>query len=127
MSLDTIRTRYGCGADLAERIQQEFTAGRATRPALEVERRLAVCRRCDQFRGDSCAEIELQTEGPDLHHFLTRVDLHCCRWSAMYDTRRPTGGLFAATEEALQRMHILGVHRTHEEHKARRRKPKRES
>jgi len=122
MTLDTITHRYRCGARLAVRIQEELAAGRATRPALEVERRLAVCRNCDQFRADSCAEIELQPEGPTLCHFLTRQDLHCCRWSAMYDRRHPPRSMFAASEEALQRLHVLGTHRSHAEHQAGRKK-----
>ena len=93
MQTDTITRKWKAGAELALKIEAELSSGRATRPALEVERRLVVCRRCDQFRANSCAEIELHPNGPTLCQLLTRQDLHCRRWSAAYQEGRGVRGL----------------------------------
>ena len=121
MSTHGIIRKWKAGAELARKIQAELGSGRATRPGLEVERRLAVCRRCDQFRGDSCAEIELHPDGPTLCQFLTLQDLHCRRWSIGYEKGGARGQAPGVTEEGLARLQKQGIRRTPDEHRVARR------
>lgn len=111
---DSTRRKYKAGVHLADQLNREFSSGRATRKACEVERRLAVCRKCDQFRGDSCAELELHGELPEIHIFLTRADQHCNRWSASHE--QPVRLPATSTDESLHdRIHKQGVTRTRAE------------
>jgi hypothetical protein len=122
--LNPSRCRWATGVNLAVKLNAEFISGRATRPALEIERRLASCRRCDQFRGDDCAELELQADGPSYLHVLIRADLNCHRWSAVCEEYRspPTIG-----EDALARLHAQGVTRSQLERRQARRECRRRS
>ena len=116
------RRRWAAAVELAAKLNAEFASGRATRPALEVERRLASCRHCDQFRGDDCAELELQPEGPNYLHLLTRAELNCRRWSIVCDEHRNPP---AIGEDALARLHAQGVTRSQAERRAARRERRR--
>jgi len=134
MSIAELRQKWKAGARLCAQLNQEFRTGRATRPACEVERRLAVCRNCREFRADTCAEIELHPEGPAFHQLLTRVDLYCPRWSTASPLRerlhasRPDADEQRRAEELLgriARMHEEGPTRSQAERRAARREGRR--
>ena len=133
MSTETIRRKWRAGAELAQQINREFAAERATRPALEVERRLALCRACAYFSGNGCLELQLHADGfqaqgdadpvsPTFAELLTRREFLCRRWSAGYQERRGARGEGrGVTEEGLARLHKQGIRRTADEHRAARR------
>lgn len=126
MGTETITQRWNAGAELGLGLNREFLSGRATRPACEVERRLAVCRKCAEFRADDCAELDLHGEfqaggdgdrvSPSYVQLLTREHLHCRRWR--FD-QRPDAVQIAA--DALDRLHRQGVRRRQDERRAARR------
>lgn len=127
MTEQTTRQKWKAGVELAERLNSEFRTGRATRPALEVERYLAMCRGCECFRANDCSEIDLHAEGPNYHQLLTREDLFCRRWTAtapVYSTLQQSASDCTAedaqrrTDELLgriARMHDEGTRRTQDE------------
>ncbi len=97
MSTDSIRRQFKAGADLADRLNREFCTQRATRKACEVERRLAICRKCPHFRANDCAELELVVEfaqgdgepvSPTYVELLTRVEFVCRLWQAEQSAAR---------------------------------------
>jgi len=139
MTTDQADRKWRAGVELAQKINREFRTGRATRPGLEVERWLAVCRTCGQFRANGCAELELRAatddETPEYHELLTRSDLFCRRWRIGH---RPgpiegpkrdgpgrhgvtTSSVTAAGEDAVEKVHRAGTKRTQDERRAARR------
>lgn len=136
---------WAAGAKLGQRINAEFRSGRATRPALEVERLLSICRRCDQFQADDCQELTIQRRAGQHHEqeaeaanyveLLTRIDLSCTLWSMTSPPGRTPSGARAHSEnasrsssaiavDAVERVHAQGTTRSQAERREARRKRK---
>lgn len=130
MTTETIQRRWRAGAELSRKLNRYLkNKERATRPALEVERVLAICRTCGQFRGNDCAELALRAgsdgEAIAFHELLCTADRFCRRWPlGLRPTSAPTSAPdpVVADVEAADRVHAAGVKRSQAERRAARRR-----